>query len=157
MRSLYYNEDNQLILENIQLAQLCSEYQTPFYLYSTNEIKRNCQLVQKIGSEFNLHPCYALKANYNPVLIQLIHSYGFGADVVSGGELTFALKSGIPAEQIVFAGVGKTSASELPSGSIPISMPRHTPIYPPDCIPINSVLPGKRLSLYFIRLPLIRL
>ncbi len=110
MRSLYYNEDNQLILENIHLSQLCSEYQTPFYLYSTNEIKRNCQLVQKIGSEFNLHPCYALKANYNPALIKLIHSYGFGADVVSGGELTFALKCGIPAEQIVFAGVGKTGA-----------------------------------------------
>jgi len=53
-----------------------------------------------------------MKANYNPVLVKLIHQHGFGADVVSGGELYFARKCSIPAEKIVFAGVGKTQ-SEL--------------------------------------------
>jgi diaminopimelate decarboxylase len=53
-------------------------------------------------------PCYALKANYNPALIKIIKDMNFGADVVSGGELYFALENGIPPEKIVFAGVGKT-------------------------------------------------
>jgi diaminopimelate decarboxylase len=53
-------------------------------------------------------PCYALKANFNPFLINIIKEMNFGADVVSGGELYFALKNGIPPEKIVFAGVGKS-------------------------------------------------
>ena len=109
MLSLHYNEQNRLTLENVEFSQLVSEYRTPFYVYSTNEIKRNCQLVHEIGAGFDLNPCYALKANYNPSLVKMIHRYGFGADVVSGGELTFALKCGVPQEQIVFAGVGKTT------------------------------------------------
>ncbi len=110
MRTLHYNPDNHLTLEQIDLTKMCAEYATPFYLYSTNEIRRNCRLIREIGTGIDLYPCYALKANYNPHLIKLIHSFGFGADVVSAGELTFALKSGIPVDQIVFAGVGKTPA-----------------------------------------------
>lgn len=112
MLSLHYNQDNRLTLEQVPLAEIVSTYPTPFYLYSTNEIKRNCALVHKIGAGFDLYPCYALKANYNPALIRMIHGCGFGADVVSGGELAFALKCGVPEDQIVFAGVGKT-AEEL--------------------------------------------
>lgn len=108
MRTLYYNEDNRLTLENVGLERLCSELQTPFYIYSTNEINRNCRIIRELGSGYDLNSCYALKANYNPAIIKLIHGHGFGADVVSGGELMFALKCGIPADQIVFAGVGKT-------------------------------------------------
>ena len=53
---------------------------------------------------------YALKANYNPYLLSIIHDMGFGADVVSGGELLFAVKLGFEPQKIVFAGVGKTAA-----------------------------------------------
>ncbi len=108
MLSLHYDKNDQLTLENVPLRDLVSTYPTPFYVYSTNEINRNCRSVLEIGSGFDLHPCYALKANYNPALIRMIHGHGFGADVVSGGELAFARQCGIPREQIVFAGVGKT-------------------------------------------------
>ena len=56
--------------------------------------------------------CYAVKANSNIAVIKLLADMGAGADVVSSGELTRALKAGVPAKKIVFSGVGKT-ADEL--------------------------------------------
>ena len=76
MLSLHYDNNDQLMLENVAVADLAAAHPTPFYAYSTNEIKRNCQLVNSIGAGYDLHPCYALKANYNPVLIRLIHQIG---------------------------------------------------------------------------------
>jgi diaminopimelate decarboxylase len=60
---------------------------------------------------FNGYPhiiCFALKANSNSAILRLLAKEGCGADVVSGGELYTALKSGIPPKKIVYAGVGKT-------------------------------------------------
>ena len=105
---LHYNTNGQLQLEGSTFESLCQKFPTPFYLYSSAAIEKNCTQVNEISKDLNLFACYALKANYNPKLIKLIHNYGFGADVVSGGELYFARKAGIPAEKIVFAGVGKT-------------------------------------------------
>jgi diaminopimelate decarboxylase len=96
------------MLEEILLRTLCSQFQTPFFAYSANEIKKNCTEVLSITKGYDCLPCYALKANYNPSIIKIIQEMGFGADVVSGGELYFALKCGIPVDKIVFAGVGKT-------------------------------------------------
>ncbi|TFH02588.1 MAG: diaminopimelate decarboxylase [Calditrichales bacterium] len=110
MKHLYYHSDNRLHLENVDLAALGKELSSPFYIYSKNEILRNCQKVKTIAGDLNFMPCYAIKANYNPRILELIQETGFGADVVSGGELHFALKCGFPAEKVVFAGVGKTRA-----------------------------------------------
>ena len=55
---------------------------------------------------FDVH--YAIKANFNPRLLEIIAKAGLGADCVSGGEVAAALKAGVPASKIVFAGVGKT-------------------------------------------------
>ena len=112
MKILYYNKNKKLCLENIVLSELCSKVSTPFYIYSANEIRNNCKLVLHHGESYDLMPCYALKANYNPAIIRLTHSLGFGADVVSVGELQFALKAGVSPQKIVFAGVGK-SESEI--------------------------------------------
>ena len=54
--------------------------------------------------------CYAVKANGNGAVLRLIGEEGAGADIVSGGELQRALRAGIPADRIVFSGVGKTDA-----------------------------------------------
>ena len=107
MKNLYYNSDNRLCIEKIDLSSILKKYPTPFYIYSTNEIKKNCKDVLSCVGNLDLLPCYALKANYNPALIKIIRDLGFGADVVSGGELHFALTNGISPEKIVFAGVGK--------------------------------------------------
>ena len=107
---LHYNNEGQLQLEECTIKSVCTKFPTPFYLYSRAAIEKNCSEIKEISRGFDLFPCYALKANYNPSLIKIIHNFGFGADVVSGGELYFALKAGIPADKIVFAGVGKTEA-----------------------------------------------
>jgi diaminopimelate decarboxylase len=108
MPILHYDNRGTLCLENVVLADVCTEIDTPFYIYSANEIRYNCQQLLELTKRYNLLPCYALKANYNPSIIKLIQQQDLGADVVSGGELQFALKCGIPPQKIVFAGVGKT-------------------------------------------------
>jgi len=108
MKILHYDHNNQLILESTAISEICKEIDTPFYLYSENDILQNCQSIINYGKETGLTPCYAVKANYNPIILKKIKEVGFGADVVSGGELFFALKAGFAPENIVFAGVGKT-------------------------------------------------
>lgn len=105
---LHYNNDGKLQIEDCTFESLCQRFATPLYVYSSSAIKKNCRQVLDISKDVDLFACYAIKANYNPALLKLIHSFGFGVDVVSGGELYFARRAGIPTEKIVFAGVGKT-------------------------------------------------
>jgi len=82
---------------------------TPFYYYDRSLLVRTLDKVRGLidaHPSFHLH--YALKANFNPDVLRLISSYGFGADCVSGGEIKAALAAGFAASGIVFAGVGKS-------------------------------------------------
>lgn len=84
------------------------ELQTPFYYYDTKVLRDTLTCVTKEIARyerFDVH--YAMKANVNPKVLKIIKEAGLGADCVSGGEIRAALKAGIPAQQIVFAGVGK--------------------------------------------------
>jgi len=109
MGTHFYFQDRYLFSDKVNLLEFASQNKTPFYLYSQSKIEENCKLVLEAGKSLDFLPCFALKANYNPAILKLIQSLGFGADVVSGGELQFALKAGFSAEKIVFAGVGKTA------------------------------------------------
>lgn len=83
--------------------------ETPFYYYDVELLKKTLAVALQEASRyngFNIH--YAIKANFNPKLLQIIGDAGIGADCVSGGEVQAALKAGISAGKIVFAGVGKT-------------------------------------------------
>jgi len=60
------------------------------------------------SSKYGFHVHYAMKANFNPKVLEMIQSFGYGADCVSGGEVTAAIKHGFSKEKIVFAGVGKS-------------------------------------------------
>lgn len=102
--------NKRLHCEELDLVSFSANRETPYYLYSKNEIIENCTRVLHAGKGLDFMPCYALKANYNPHLLTLIRDLGFGADVVSGGELEFALRVGFDPQKIVFAGVGKTAA-----------------------------------------------
>ncbi len=112
MEEIFYYRNNRLHCDGIDLQEFSRSKKTPFYLYSQKRIEQNCQTVIEAGKDLDFLPCYALKANYNPAVLKLIQNLGFGADVVSGGELFFALRAGFPPQKIVFAGVGKT-ASEI--------------------------------------------
>ncbi len=82
---------------------------TPFYYYDTNILR---QTLDAINTEIKKHDnyCvhYAVKANANLKVLQVINEAGFGIDCVSGGEIEQVLKAGFPANKIVFAGVGKS-------------------------------------------------
>ena len=82
---------------------------TPFYYYDVDLLQRTIDTVlSEAGKYEGFHVHYAVKANFNPRLLQIISASGLGADCVSGGEVQAALSAGVAPEKIVFAGVGKT-------------------------------------------------
>lgn len=82
--------------------------ETPFYFYDTDLLRKTLTIAKESADKRNFHIHYAVKANANPVILDIIKSYGFGADCVSGGEIEAAINAGFPADKIMFAGVGKT-------------------------------------------------
>lgn len=81
--------------------------QTPFYYYNIELLRETLDTVNAEITKYGYHQHYAIKANANPRILQLIAASGLGADCVSGGEIQAALDAGFPASKIVFAGVGK--------------------------------------------------
>lgn len=94
--------------------------ETPFYFYDTELLRETLSVAQNEAAKYDgFHVHYAVKANFNPGLLQIVQRSGMGADCVSGGEVQAALAAGIPASKIVFAGVGKTDkeiAASLDAG-----------------------------------------
>ena len=81
---------------------------TPFYYYDTRVLADTLDEVKAaMQPHDNYHMHYAVKANTNPKLLQMICKAGFGADCVSGGEIQACIAAGFPVDKIVFAGVGK--------------------------------------------------
>ncbi len=82
--------------------------ETPFYYYDTQLLRDTLRSIQDEAARhegFVVH--YAVKANANPKILNIISHSGFGADCVSGGEIRASLSAGIPSGKIVYAGVGK--------------------------------------------------
>lgn len=97
-----------LSCDGVSLDMIANEAGTPFYVYSAARLQNNARQIKNAFAALNPSFHYSLKANANLALIRLLHAEGFGMDAVSGGEIYRALQAGVPAEQIVFAGVGKT-------------------------------------------------
>lgn len=98
--------------EEVSLEELGSQYGTPLYVYSRRSIVERYREFDSAFAGVEHLVAYSVKANGNLALLRLLAEEGAGADIVSGGELFRALRAGIPAERIVFSGVGKTE-SEL--------------------------------------------
>ncbi len=85
------------------------EIPTPFYYYDTDLLRETLRTINRESSKhegFVVH--YAIKANANPKVLNIIAQSGLGADCVSGGEIQASLAAGFPARKIVYAGVGKS-------------------------------------------------
>ncbi|WP_072531717.1 diaminopimelate decarboxylase [Bacteroides ilei] len=83
--------------------------ETPFYYYDTNLLRDTLNVIRTESGKYNkfcVH--YAVKANANPKILNIIRESGLGVDCVSGGEIKAAIKAGFPPSKIVYAGVGKT-------------------------------------------------
>lgn len=99
--------NNSLMLDNFDVSEFCQAQNQACYLYDVDEIvKRLALFKQDLPKSQSIH--YAMKANSNQFILKTIAELGYGADVVSGGELKLAIASGFKAENIVFSGVGKT-------------------------------------------------
>lgn len=81
---------------------------TPCYLYDLDVLEQTLSQLKEASDKFGYHVHYAMKANVNPSVLNLISSYGLGADCVSGSEIEKALETGFSSKDVVFAGVGKS-------------------------------------------------
>lgn len=105
---LFHYKKGELYAEDVPVAELASQYGTPLYIYSYNTLFNHFMAYEKAFESFPHITCFAMKANSNMAILNIFAKNGGGADVVSGGELFRALKAGMPAKKIVYAGVGKT-------------------------------------------------
>ena len=83
------------------------KYETPFYYYDVELLKRTLSAVGNMARNSGCHVHYAMKANANPRILALVKEAGMGVDCVSGGEISAALEAGFEGSKIMFAGVGK--------------------------------------------------
>ena len=94
-------------IHQVDLNRLKS-LETPLYYYDMELLATTLDAAKTAADKYGFHIHYALKANFNDRILQLIQSKGFGADCVSGNEVQKSLDMGFPASQITFAGVGKS-------------------------------------------------
>ena len=93
---------------NTNTVSRFQQLETPFYYYDLDVLRQTLEACRAASSKYGFHVHYAMKANFNPKVIDTIQSYGFGADCVSGNEVKAAIEHGFGKEKVVFAGVGKS-------------------------------------------------
>jgi diaminopimelate decarboxylase len=103
-------QENELTVEGLSVAALAKKHGTPLYVYSGQTVLDHYDRLDQALAPLDHLICYALKANSNLALLQLLAKRGGGFDLVSGGELYRVLKAGGRADRCTFAGVGKTRA-----------------------------------------------
>lgn len=108
-------EEGELRAGGVPLARLAAEHGTPLYVYHRPTIEARLDAVRRAFREHPTRVCYSVKANSNLRLLKWLAGLGVGFDVVSAGEIARTAVCGIPADRVVFAGVGKTK-SELEVG-----------------------------------------
>ena len=102
--------DGELHAESVPVARIAAQYGTPCYIYSRATLERHYRAFDSALASYPHQVCYAVKANSNLAVLQVLAQLGSGFDIVSGGELLRVLRAGGSAERVVFSGVGKTEA-----------------------------------------------
>lgn len=99
----------ELYCEQVPVSRIAKEVGTPCYVYSYATLIRHFRAYDSAFKKIPHVIAFAMKSNSNIAILSLMSKEGSGVDIVSGGELFRALKAGVPASKIVFAGVGKTA------------------------------------------------
>ena len=105
---LYKN--NELYAEQCPVAELSRRYGTPLYIYSRATLERHWHAFDQAVANHPHLICYAVKANSNLAVLNVLARLGSGFDIVSGGELARVIEAGGDPNKVVFSGVGKTVA-----------------------------------------------
>ncbi len=104
-------KDGVLHAEDVALPDIADQVGTPVYVYSRATLERHARVFRDgLKDAGKVHLAFAVKSNPNLAVLKILANQGYGADVVSGGELERALAAGMKAEDIVFSGVGKSRA-----------------------------------------------
>jgi diaminopimelate decarboxylase len=107
MHSFEYQQ-GELYCEQVPVSRIAKELGTPCYIYSHETLIRHFHAYDNAFKDIPHVIAFAMKANSNLAILRLMAREGSGVDIVSGGELFRAMKAGVPASKIVFAGVGKS-------------------------------------------------
>jgi len=107
MHSFEYQQ-GELYCEQVPVSRIAKEVGTPCYIYSHETLIRHFHAYDSAFKDIPHVIAFAMKANSNLAILRLMAREGSGVDIVSGGELFRAMKAGVPASKIVFAGVGKS-------------------------------------------------
>jgi len=106
----FHYKGEELYCENVSLRTIAREVGTPCYVYSRATLQHHFTVFDDAFLGMPHRTCYSVKANANRAILGLFAALGGGADIVSGGELFRARQAGVPADRIVYSGVGKTRA-----------------------------------------------
>ncbi len=112
----FQHRDGALFVEDVSVEAIAEAVGTPVYIYSRATLERHAQVFREgLSRVSDKHIAYAVKANPNLAVLRVLAKAGYGADVVSGGEMARAVAAGMAPGDVVFSGVGKTRA-ELVQG-----------------------------------------
>jgi len=103
------HRNGELYAEETPVAQLAERFGSPLYIYSRAALEQHYLGFDQAFGEHPHQICYAVKANSNIAVLDILARLGAGFDIVSGGELERVLRAGGSPDKIVFSGVGKTA------------------------------------------------
>ena len=103
---VYHN--GELFVENVSLKKIAEKFGTPCYIYSQSALTNAYQEFDAAFEDRDHLICYAVKANSNLAILNLLARLGSGFDIVSGGELQRVIRAGGDAQKTIFSGVGKS-------------------------------------------------
>jgi diaminopimelate decarboxylase len=106
----FSRQHGSLLCDGVSLSRIADEHGTPLYVYSAAIIAERYRAIDEAFADYPHSLHYALKANSTLAICRLLRSLGSAVDANSGGEIDVALRAGFLPSQIVFTGVGKTSA-----------------------------------------------
>ena len=99
-----------LFAEDVPVAGIAAQYGTPCYIYSRATLERHYRAYQQAMGDFPHLICFAVKANSNLAVLNVLAKLGSGFDIVSGGELARVMAAGGDPAKVIFSGLGKTAA-----------------------------------------------
>ena len=104
---IHFKDDNYYV-EDVQLKKLCQSFGTPSYVYSKESIVGSFNKLDKAFNEYDRLICFAVKANPNIAILNILANLGAGFDIVSGGELKRVIAAKGDTKKVVFSGIGKS-------------------------------------------------